>query len=78
MLDQEFQFYLDHQNELVKKYNGKYLVIKGESVIGEYNSQEEALTETQKTHELGSFLIQLCKEGTEAYTQIFHSRVAFV
>jgi hypothetical protein len=36
-----------------------------------------AITETQKTHALGSFLVQKVEPGTGAYTQSFHSRVAF-
>jgi hypothetical protein len=77
MLDKEFQYYLDSQNELVKKYNGRFIVIIGKEVIGDYESYEQALFETMKQHELGTFLIQECTEGEEAYTQTFHSRVVF-
>lgn len=77
MLSNEFNYYLSHQDELVKKYNGKYIVIIGEDVIGIYDSDVEALRETEKSHELGTFLIQKCTPGKEDYTQIFHSRVAF-
>jgi hypothetical protein len=77
MLDKEFKYYLDHQEELVKKYNGKYIVIKGEEIIGVYDTEDTAYFETQKTQELGSFLIQFCDEGKDSYTQIFHSRVSF-
>ena len=69
---------LDNQDELVKKYNHKFLVIKNCEVIGDYNTYEEALFETSKEHELGTFLIQECTEGDSAYTQTFHSRVIFV
>ncbi len=77
MLDQEFQYFIDHQNELVKKYNNKHIVIKVDKVIGAYNTLAEAYNETIKTHELGTFLIQECIKGEEAYTQTFHSRVSF-
>lgn len=77
MLNKEFNYYLNNQDELVKKYNGKYIVIVGENVIGIYDSDVEALCETEKTHELGTFLIQKCTPGKDDYTQIFHSRVAF-
>lgn len=77
MLENEFQYYLDHQNELVEKYNGKYIVIKDDKVIGSFDSEESAYFEMKKKHELGTFLIQKCEPGKEAYTQIFHSRVAF-
>jgi hypothetical protein len=77
MLDKEFQYYLDNQSELVKKYNGRFIVIIGEDVVGNYDSYEQALFESMKQYELGTFLIQECTEGEEAYTQTFHSRVVF-
>jgi hypothetical protein len=77
MLEKEFQYFVTHQKELVKQYNGKYIVIKDEQVIGAYPSNGEALEETVKEHKLGTFLIQFCAPGIEVYTQEFHSRVVF-
>jgi uncharacterized protein (DUF1330 family) len=48
MLDKEFKYYTSHQDELVKKYNGKFLVIRDENVEGAYNTQLEAYTEAKK------------------------------
>lgn len=77
MLEKEFRYYLEHQAELVGKHNGKTLVIKGEEVIGVHDTEMAAYFETIKKHELGTFLIQFCEAGDNAYTQIFHSRVSF-
>ena len=77
-LEKEFKYYLDNQDELVKKYNGKVIVIKNCTVIGEYDSNLEAIQETSKEEELGTFLVQKCEPGKDSYTQIFHSRVGFV
>lgn len=77
MLDKEFQFYIDHQEDLVDKYFGKYLVIKDLSVVGVYNSEIEAYSESVKKYELGTFLIQECMPGEENYTQTFRTRVIF-
>jgi hypothetical protein len=76
-LRREFDYYLAHQDELVRKYNGKYVVIKGNDVLGAYDDQLKAISETQKRYELGTFLVQKVEPGSDAYTQIFHSRVAF-
>lgn len=46
-LESEFQYYLDHQDELVNKYNGKVLVIKGGAVIGVHDSEIQAVEETK-------------------------------
>jgi len=76
-LEKEFKYYLKHQDELVEKYNGKYIVIKGRQVIGFYDNELQAIEETSKEHELGTFLVQKCEPGEESYTQTFHSRVSF-
>lgn len=76
-LEKEFKYYLEHQDELVKKYKGKYIVIKNCEVIGSYDNEIEAITETSKDHKLGTFLVQKCEPGSESYTQTYHSRVAF-
>jgi hypothetical protein len=78
MLENEFRYYLDNQNEFVKKYNGRVLVIIGENIVGDYVSSEEAYIDSKNKYELGTFLIQKCTPGTEAYTKTFYSpRVIF-
>lgn len=77
-LEKEFNYYLEHQDELVKKYNGKFIVIKNCEVIGAYDSELEAVEKTSQQHELGTFLVQKCEPGNAAYTQTYQSRVAFV
>ena len=76
-LKRDLEFFIEHQNELVQKYRGKFLVIKDQNVEGAYNSEIEAYREGQKTYKLGTFSIQPCFPGPEAYTQVFHSRGLF-
>lgn len=76
-LRKDFEFYLANQEKLVASYNGKYVVIREGKVIGAYDSELAAVSETQKTFPLGSFLVQRVEPGNSAYTQTFHSRVAF-
>ena len=76
-LEKEFQYYLDHQDELVRKHRGKFIVIKDQVVIGAYDDELAAIRETQKSHELGTFLVQKCEPGTQSHRQVFHSRVVF-
>ena len=77
-LKKEFEYYLEHQDELVKQYNGKFIVIKDCQVIDAYDSEIEAVEKTSAVYELGTFLVQKCEPGTESYTETYHSRVAFV
>lgn len=76
-LQKEFEYYLTHKGELVEQYDGKFVVIKDCTVIGAYDDQLVAIAETQKSHALGSFLVQKVEPGDEADTQMFHSRVVF-
>ena len=76
-LEKEFRFYIEHQDEMVEKYDGKIIVIKDGAVLGAYDDELAAITETRKTHELGTFLVQRVSPGSAAYSQTFHSRVAF-
>lgn len=77
MLDTEYKYYLEHQQELLEHYRGRFLVIIGKSVVGDYDSQAEAYLDSIKKYELGSFLIQECTDGPSGYTQTYHSRVIF-
>ncbi len=76
-LREEFEYYLAHQDELVAEYNGRYIVIKGRHVLGAYDDEVTAVTETQKAHKIGTFLVQKVSPGNGAYSQTFHSRVVF-
>lgn len=74
-LEKEFQYFLDHQAELVEKFNGKFVVIRDCSVVGAFDSEQEAIKVASAKFQLGSFLVQKCVPGAEGYTQTFHSRV---
>ncbi len=77
-LEKEFNYYIDHRDQLVKDYGGRYIVIKDDRVIGDYNTQNEAIEKTIKNqHELGTFLVQHVQTGDESISQTFHSRVVF-
>ena len=68
VLKREFDFYRAHQDEMVAKYDGKVIVIKDGEVLGVFENDLAAVTETRKTHELGTFLVQRVSEGDGAYT----------
>ena len=77
MLEKEFKYFVNRHDDLVSLYNGKYLVIKGEAVVGAFDSEIDAYCDAVDKFTLGTFLIQKCTPGNEAYTQTFHSRVTF-
>jgi len=77
ILRKEFEFYLAHQDDFVQKFNGRVIVIKDGQLLGDYENELQAVTETQKVHKIGTFLVQPVSPGKGAYAQTFHSRVAF-
>ncbi len=74
-LRKEFNFYRDHQDEMVAKYNGRIIALKDCKVLGVYDTPLAAFTEVVQQHERGTFMIQRVSEGEEAYTTTFYSPV---
>jgi len=75
MLEKEFEYYVEHQDELVRKYSGKILVIKDQKVIGVFENEIEAINEASRDNEIGTFFVHRCEPGEQNYTMSFHSRV---
>ena len=76
-LKREFEYFLQNKAALLKQYNGRVVAIKNQCVLGDYPDVVTAISETRKTQEMGTFLVQLVEPGEAAYTQAFHSRVAY-
>ena len=72
MFEKELTFFIANQSELVQKYAGKILVIQGNDVAGVYDSALQAYLEAQKQFALGTFMLQPCEPGPEAYTVTIH------
>ena len=68
MFNDELQYFILNQNDLVSKYRGNFLVIKKNNLLGVYPTALDAYLVTKKDHELGSFMIQPCEPGSDAYT----------
>lgn len=77
MLEKEFQFFEDHKDQLIEKYNNRFIVIKDQKVIADFSSEIEAISETKKAHEMGTFLVQHATKKEAALVHKFHSRVYF-
>lgn len=77
-INKNFKYYIDNQESLVEKYNGKFIVIVNQEVVGVYDDEPTAYFASIKEYGLGNFLLQQCLPGTDSYTQSFHSRVTFV
>lgn len=75
-LRKQFDYYVANQDALVEKYRGRFVVIVGEAVVGDFATEMEAYTFATQRYEPGTFMLQHVLPGEENYTQTFHSRVA--
>ena len=76
-LKKDFRFYVQNQDELVKKYDGRVLIIHDQVVCDDFASMHEAITKGNELFGPGKFLVQKCEPGPENYTATCHSRAAF-
>ena len=67
MLEKEFQYFQEHKEELKEKFIDKVVVIVNEKVVGSYDTLGEALRESAKKYELGTFLIQKIFRNDDEY-----------
>jgi hypothetical protein len=68
MFTEELNFFIKNQDNLVKQYAGKALVIKGNELCGVYDTPLEAYIQLQRDDQLGKAMIQMCQPGPAAYS----------
>ena len=68
MFEQELDFFIAHQSELVEKYGGKIIVLQGNEVRGAFDTPLQAFLDASSRFETGSFMLQRCDPGPDAYT----------
>ena len=68
ILEKQFQYYLEHQDEFVSQYSGKAIVLRGNEVVGVYDNEWEAVKQSQRKYKPGTFLVQVVSPGSDAYS----------
>ena len=76
MFEKELAFFQANQEDLVREHNGRALVIRGDELVGVYDSALEAYLSAQEQFEPGTFMIQECVPGPAAYTVTINSLAA--
>lgn len=74
-LQEEFDYYVKHQDELVEKYLNKFIVIRGQVVEGAFDTAVEAYKDALTRYEAGTFMIQHVTPGKDSYSQTYFSNV---
>jgi len=65
--DKDYEWFVENYDSLFKQYGTAYLVIKNKAVIGTYPNCAEAVRETAKSHNPGTFIVQYCDGTEDAY-----------
>ena len=73
ILLKNFEWYQQHQDELVQKYNGQFLVIVDCTIQGAFATEEEGYAFASGRYDPGTFMLHLCGPGAENYTVTFYS-----
>ncbi|MDE3269977.1 MAG: DUF5678 domain-containing protein [Pseudomonadota bacterium] len=64
-LNKDYSFYEKNRKALLNDYEGRYIVIYKERVVGAYDTQLDAIEAARKKFPLGKFLVQLVTEEDE-------------
>jgi hypothetical protein len=75
MQDLDFKYFLQNMEKLYQTNGHKFVAIKNQSILGVYNTFNDALENTLRTEELGTFLIQECLENKEKLVHHFQGNV---
>lgn len=75
MLEREYDFFQANQDELLRKYSGKFIAIVGEEVVTVGDTLAAAIKATIPDHPVGTFLIQEISKNESTRVQRFYSRV---
>ena len=73
MLREDFDWFVENYDTLHEQYGNGFLAIKNKTVLGVYPSYAEGVKETQKTEELGTFIVQECNGSPLAYNSCIAS-----
>lgn len=69
----DFNWFIENYSEIFRKYGNCYVAIKNKCILNTYDSFGVAVTETSKTEQMGSFIVQLCNGDESGYTNYIAS-----
>ena len=77
MFEKELNYFIANQERLLREYEGQTLVLRGEEVVSAHPNILEAYLDAKTKYEPGTFMIQPCTAGSDAYTVTITSHELF-
>jgi hypothetical protein len=68
MLDRERQYYAEHLDQWMPAHEGRFVVIRDDTLVGIFDSQDEALSAGAARFGLSPFLVRRVGQGEETVT----------
>jgi len=72
----DFAYFIENVTALYEQYGPSFVAIKNEHILGVFSTLEDAVSETAKSHMLGSFIVQLCAKNPESLVAHFAGNIA--
>ncbi len=69
----DFNYFIEHYDELYEKYGHKFIAIKNHEILGTYDDLESAINVTSIDHPLGTYIVQECNGDESGYTNYISS-----
>ena len=64
----DFEWFNENKVKLFQQYGNCFIVIKNKTVLGTYNNFADAVHQTEKTDEIGTFIVQECTLNPDGNT----------
>lgn len=64
-LIEDFSFFLKNKKELARQYEGRFIVIKNNKIIGDYGSSIEAHQKTRINYQPETYLVLFCQSDPQ-------------
>lgn len=77
MFEEELQFFIANQDQLVAQYAGQILILQGRQVVGAHPTLLAAYLDALRRFAPGTFMLQRCEPGPDAYTVTISTRDLF-
>ena len=73
MQSADFEWFKANIDALYDQYGSAFLAIKDRTILGVYETYGEGVRSTMEDEQLGTFIVQRCGQGEEAYTNYIAS-----